>query len=119
MNYETIPVRTHHGAVEINGVENMQALVDSIDRVRKVYWNDPELDRVFRFRVLTDPGFPFYDVSYVYGVMKDGTNVRVDVPFYQLPKSTWKSAIVEFARKDKVNAKRLGFFDPSVFSTVR
>lgn len=114
-SFETID-RNHYGAVEINGLVDPQGVLDSLKG--EVYWNDPQLAKVFRLRLLTDPGFPFYDVSYVYGTLKNGDNVRVSVPFYQLRKKSWKSDILAAAKADGVYAKGLGFFDPDVFSTV-
>lgn len=115
--FETVPVRTRYGAVETNGVADMQALLATIKGT--VYWNDPQLKRVFRLRLLTDRGFPMYDVSYCYGTLKDGTNVRVSLPFHQLTKRKWKSEIIEWAKRDGVFAKRLGILDDDVMSTVR
>lgn len=80
-------------------------------RLPTVDWTDPELEAVTRFRLLTDPGFPAYDVSYCYGVLFDGQPVNVALPFDQLPKRSWKTFLVEEAKAAGVNAKRLGFFD--------
>lgn len=115
-HFETVPVRSHHGAVEINGVTDMQALLDTLEG--EVYWNDPSLKRIFRLRLLTDRGFPFYDVSYCYGTLRDGRNVRVSLPFHQLPKRSWKRAIIEHAKREGVFAKGLGILDDDVMSTV-
>lgn len=76
-----------------------------------VDWSSPELERVVRFRLLGDPGFPFLDVSYCHGKMRDGRYVRVELPFDQLPKAKWKTELVRHAQRDGVNAKRLGMFD--------
>ena len=43
--------------------------------------------------------------------LQDGTLVRVDLPFHQLPKRTWKSAIIEAAKRDRVFAKGLDIFN--------
>lgn len=115
--FETIPVRSHYGAIEINGIDNMEEVLASL--TGEVYWSDPNLNKVFRFRVLSDSNFPFYDVSYCYGTLKNGENVRVSLPFHQLRKARWKSELIEWAKRDGVFAKALGFFDPMVFSTVR
>lgn len=77
--------------------------------------SDPDLVRVDRFRLLTDPGCPVYDISYIWGTMKDGTRVRVSCDIYQLPRAcpghSLKSRIVDWAIAHGVNAKRLGIFD--------
>lgn len=115
---ETVPVRTRYGAVETNGLMpgDQQILLDSLKGT--VYWDDPALDRIFRLRLLTDPGFPMYDVSYCYGTLKNGDNVRVKLPFYQLRKKTWKSEIIEHAKRDGVYAKRLRVLDQDVVSIL-
>lgn len=79
---------------------------------------DPKLTKVTRLRLLSDPGFPFWDVSYCYGELKDGSAVRVSLPFHQLPKGKGRlnGAIIEAAKADGVYAKRLGIFD--VISTL-
>ena len=76
---------------------------------RSVYWTEPGL-KVTRLRLLTDPGFPMWDVSYCHGEVS-GEPVRVELPFHQLPKSGTNKAIVEHAKKDGVYAVRLGIFD--------
>lgn len=119
MSVETIPVRNLYGAIETNGLPpgGQQELLDSLRG--EVYWSDPTLDRIFRLRLLTDPGFPMYDVSYCYGTLKNGDNVRVRLPFYQLNKRTWKSQIIEHAKRDGVFAKSLRIFDEDVVSILR
>jgi hypothetical protein len=119
MSIETIPYRNVYGAQETNGLPagGQQELLDSLRG--KVYWNDPRLARVFRLRLLTDPGFPMYDVSYCYGTLRNGDNVRVSLPFHQLKKSLWKSQIIEAAKRDGVFAKKLGILDDDVVSILR
>lgn len=74
-----------------------------------VDWTDPNLKRVTRLRLLSDPGFPMWDVSYCFGEMKDGRCVRVQLPFDQLPKGgRLQRTIIEYAKRDKVYAKGLG-----------
>ena len=74
-------------------------------------WNDPDLKRIIRLRLLTDRGFPFYDVSYCHGQLKDGNYVNIYLPFSQLPKRWYRKAIIDYAKRDKVFAKGLGIFD--------
>lgn len=73
---------------------------------RRVQWDVPGL-RVTRLRLLSDPGFPAWDVSYCHGEL-DGKPVDVELPFSQLPKKRWRRVIVEHAIRDGVNAKRMG-----------
>src|SRR5262245_38576752 len=53
-------------------------ITDEHKRIREaasetVELGDPRLSRVTRLRLVTDPGFPLWDVSYCYGRLKDGT----------------------------------------------
>jgi hypothetical protein len=80
-----------------------------------VAWDDPQLKRVVRLKLVTDPGFPFADVSYCYGDLADGSPVRVRLPFHQLPRKGLHKAIVTHAVRDGVHAKRLGVLDAVAF----
>ena len=116
----TVDFRNLYGATETNGAEpgEQQAWLDELTAGgnQTLYWGDPQLAQITRLRLLTDPGFPMYDVSYCYGRSKDGALVRVDLPFHQLRKRTWKSDIVAAAKRDRVYAKGLNIFDPLVVS---
>ena len=76
-----------------------------------VNWTDRALSRITRLRLLTEPGFPLYDVSYCWGVLNDGTKVRVELPFDQLPRKNMRGAIIEAAKHDRVYASGPGVFD--------
>lgn len=74
-------------------------------------WTSPDLARITRLRLLSDPGFPMWDVSYCHGVNRAGERVEVLLPFSQLPRRTMRASIVEWARREKVFAKGLGIFE--------
>ena len=98
---------------EVNGLPygQGQQYHDQWANARMVYWSEPHL-RVVRFRLLSDPGLPFWDVSYCYGVLcHTQEHVRVELPFSQLPKRGWKREVVQHAIRDGVHAGRLGLFD--------
>jgi len=117
-----IDYRTRYGAKETNGLEagEQTAWLDAIQEGgnQTVYWSDPQLKKVTRLRLLSDPGFPFWDVSYCYGELKDGSACRVSLPFHQLPKGKGgiNRAIIDAAKRDGVYAKGLGIFE--VISTL-
>jgi len=81
-----------------------EAVTDKIKRT--VYWKTPGL-RITRLRLLSDPGFPIWDVSYCTGFIGDEP-VGVSLPFCQLSKRGWKKDIVNYAKKDGVFAKGIG-----------
>ena len=63
--------------------------------------------KITRLRLLSDPGFPVWDVSYCYGKL-NGKPVSVDLPFHQIPKRGFQRFIVEAAKRDGVFAKGIG-----------
>lgn len=77
----------------------------------QVDWANPDLAKIVRLRLISDQDFPFWDLSYCYGVLKDGTKCRVQVPFFQLPKNDLRGAIIRDAKRDGVFAKGLGIFE--------
>lgn len=80
--------------------------------VETVDWTEPGL-RITRLRLLSDPGYPAYDVSYCHGVL-DGRHVDVHLPFSELPKfgkGGWKAALYK-------EAKTTGKFIKGLFDSV-
>ncbi|MGE0698017.1 MAG: hypothetical protein AB7O57_02880 [Hyphomicrobiaceae bacterium] len=77
--------------------------------IRRVCWTTPGL-RVTRLRLLSDPGFPAWDVSYCHGMI-GSEHVDVDLPFDQLAKRGIARQIVNYAKQDGVHAKSLGILD--------
>lgn len=111
---ETVDYRNTLGTHETNGLvngleyhkeqaENMHPTKPDVD------WTEPGL-RITRLRLVSDPGYPMWDVSYCYGTL-DGYTVKVGLPFSQLPKNRMMNAIIEHAKRAKVYAKRLGILD--------
>lgn len=88
-----------------------QAYHDQWSDARTVDWSEPHL-RVVRLRLLSDPGLPFWDVSYCLGrLCHTGEFVRVELPFSQLRKRGFRGEIVAYAKRDRVFAQRLGVLD--------
>lgn len=96
-----------YGVSETNGVDSTYH--NNLDFKGKVSWTARNL-KVTRLRLLSDPGFPYWDVSYCHGKIA-GKDVRVELPFHQLPKNGYKKAIVAYAKKDGVYAKGIGILD--------
>lgn len=109
MTNRTVPYRNVYGTHETNGLENGQSYHD-IER-RDVQWTEPGL-RITRLRLVSDPGFPVWDVSYCHGMLRDGTPVAVELPFSQVPKGKkFASFIVEWAKREGVYARGIGILD--------
>lgn len=103
---------------ELNGLADASSYHENVTfKIEKqVPWNTRGL-RVTRLRLLSDPGFPFWEVSYCHGVL-NGEPVSVILPFCELPKRGRNRAIVNYAKKDKVYAHGLGILSPLVQSTL-
>lgn len=97
---------------EINGLIDGKKYHEARRDVRLyVPWNDPDLARITRLRFLSDRGYPYWDVSYCHGVMKNGEMCDVQLPFQQVRKNAVNADVVMYAKKDGVYVKGLGIFD--------
>lgn len=92
---------------------------DAIDYGKPVQLSDPNLVKITRLRLLTDAGFPWWDISYCYGELRDGTPVLVAMPVGQLRKSRggYKAHLVELCKEAGKYGKALGIFE--AVSTLR
>jgi hypothetical protein len=105
--------------VDRSSVGEVNGLVDGIsyhnDRynqeggVEIVDWTTEGLE-ITRLRLLSDPGFPFFDVSYCHGVL-NGRHVNVRLPFSELPKYKMKAALYK-------EAQATGKFIKGLFSAI-
>lgn len=112
---EVVAYREVYGSQEVAGLVNGSAYHQAnSERTHPEFphgvdWYHPDL-KVTRLRLLSDPGVPFWDVSYCDGQL-DGYHVKVCLPFDQLPKRGFLGAIVKHAQQARVFAKRLGILD--------
>ena len=101
-----------YGTKETQGLENARgyhADRHAQEHIPLVDWTTKGL-RITRLRLLSDPGYPAWDVSYCHGIL-NGKHVDVQLPFSQLPKGRVSAFIVANAKKDGVFAKGLGILD--------
>jgi hypothetical protein len=102
---------------DIYGTKEQNGLVDAVDYHCQrtinhgglVDWTTKGL-KVTRLRLISDPGYPVWDVSYCHGTL-NGQDVDVQLPFSQIPKRKVNAFIIEWAKKDGVFAKGLGILD--------
>jgi hypothetical protein len=95
-----------------NGIEYHDARHCQEGGVDSVDWTTEGLE-ITRLRLLSDPGFPAWDVSYCHGIL-DEKHVDVSLPFSQLPKygkGGYKAALYK-------EAKKTGKFINGLFSAV-
>lgn len=93
----------------VNGIAYHNERHRQEDGVKTVDWTTPCLV-ITRLRLLSDPGFPAWDVSYCHGMLH-GKHVNVELPFSQLPKRGMKAALYAEARKT-------GCFIEGLFSSI-
>ena len=89
--------RNIYGTIETNGLPSGSNYHAQYANAPSVPWDTPGLT-ITRLRLLSDPGFPLWDVSYCHGML-DGEPVVVDLPFSQLPKRGMKRALYGEAKK--------------------
>lgn len=96
-----------YGTFETNTLADTGINHSDTDNSEDVYWTDSRLVRIIRIRLLSDPGPYPYDVSYVLGVLDDGRQVHVQVPFYHLSRRGYMSEMYKLASADGINLNRL------------
>jgi hypothetical protein len=79
---------------------------------------DDRLRRIVRLRLVSDPGFPLWDLSYCYGELKDGTWVRVILPWHQFSRKFLRRDLVAMCKEVGIYGKGIGILDDSVISTL-
>ena len=89
----------------VNGIAYHNERHSQNDGVETVSWTTPGLE-ITRLRLLSDPGFPAWDISYCHGKL-NGRHVDVELPFSQLPKYNMKSWLYKEAQKTGVFIKGL------------
>lgn len=70
-----------------------------------VDWTTKGLE-IVRLRLLSDPGLPWWDISYCYGRL-NGKLVNVNLPWSDLPKKNYKGFMIEYAKKKGIFVKGL------------
>lgn len=91
---------------------------EAMDHKDPVDLDNSQLRRIVRLRLVSDPGYPMWDVSYCYGELKDGTPVRVNLPRYQFSKKNLKGDLITMCKEVGVYGKELDLFEPHVISTL-
>jgi hypothetical protein len=73
---------------------------------------DPDLVKITRLRLIgASREYPFWDLSYCYGQLRDGTNVRVNLGEYRFGRFSYKRELVDLCKKAGRYGKGMGIFD--------
>jgi hypothetical protein len=112
-------MQDEYGNIETNPITaEVVAAREAIDHQAPVDLVDERLARITRLRLISDRGFPMWDLSYCYGVLTDGTPVRVRLPWHQFSKRNLKGDLIAMCRESGVYGKRLGLLDNEVLSLL-
>lgn len=93
----------------VNGMQYHNNRHSQEGGLETVDWTTPGLE-ITRLRLLSDPGFPAWDVSYCHGILR-GVHVDVELPFSQLPKWGYKKYLYN-------EAKKTGCYIKGLFSSL-
>jgi hypothetical protein len=114
-----------YGVREANNIAEADYDHTAVDYSYKVDLSDERLVRIDRIRLLTEPGFPMYDLSYCWGTLDDGRHVPVDLGRYQFTRRprggkgpSLHAQLVDCAKAAGRHAKRLGMLDDSTISIL-
>jgi hypothetical protein len=107
--------RSTYGAVETNSLTEGQREFQ-MSATEVVDLSSKRLERITRLRLVTDRDFPFWDLSYCYGITTDGKAVRVRLQTWQFSKADLNGDLIRMCKAAGRYGKALGIFDPEVVS---
>lgn len=107
-----------YGVREDNNIADAAYDSSALDSSDESWLGDPRLKRIDRLRLLTERGYPYMDVSYCYGTLKDGRRVRVQLTRQQFNRKGLKRQLVELAERANVYGKGLHLLDDDVISIL-
>lgn len=96
----------------VDGIAYHKSRNEQEGGVQTVSWTTKGLE-ITRLRLLSDPGYPEWDVSYCHGVL-NGRHVNVELPFSCLPK--YKNGGLKGSLY--AEAKKTGKFIKGLFSAI-
>ena len=114
----SMDLAVRYGVDESNPLWTSEATHENVDY--SIHATLADVKRVVRLRLLTEPGYPYMDISYCYGQMEDGTYVRLSDAPGCISRRKPKADLIAWAREAGVNAKALGLLDEhGVWSVLR
>lgn len=116
----SMDLAVRYGVDETNPLWMSEATHENVDYSIDTWLGDPQIARVVRLRMLTEPGYPYMDISYCYVQMKDGRYARLGGHIPTLRKGRFlKVDLIAWAKEEKVFAKGLGLLDENNWSILR
>jgi hypothetical protein len=115
----SIRIAQQYGVNETNPLWTSEATHENVDFSIHVTLGSPEVARVVRLRLLTEPGYPYFDISYCYVQLKDGRYARLSDTPMSLGRKTLKRDLIAWAREEGAYAKGLGLLDDNNWSILR
>lgn len=115
----SMDLAVRYGVNETNPIWMSEATHENVHYDLHVTLGDSRLKRIVRLRLLTEPGYPYMDISYCYGQLKDGRYVRLDGVPMSISRRKPKADLIAWAREEGVNAKALGLLDDNNWSILR
>lgn len=97
---------------DILSYDEHTAMLDAIDYARPhTCLADPALTKITRLRLLSDVGFPAWELSYCWGELADGTAVNVNLPRDRFSKKALKADLIDMCKEAGRYGKGMGIFD--------
>ena len=115
----SMDLAVRYGVDETNPLWMSEATHENVNYDIHTWLGDPNIKRVVRLRLLTEPGYPYYDISYCYVQMKDGQYARLGGYIPTLSKRFIKRDLIAWAKEEGVFAKGLGLLDEDNWSILR
>lgn len=115
----SMDLAVRYGVNETNPIWASEATHENVDYDEHVRLGDKRLARIVRLRLLTEPGYPYFDISYCYGQLKDGRYVRISGAPLNLGRKTLKRDLIDWAKSEGAYAKGLGLLDDNNWSILR
>lgn len=99
----------NYGVKESNPLWTSEVTHEDINET--VHLSDKRLVRIVRLRLLTEPGYPDYDISYCYGQLDNGDYCRVELGERCISRRNAMGDLIDLAKRAGRFAKGLGLLD--------
>lgn len=114
-------IAAQYGVIETNNINDFTGdwgqYLDTLADGGREFGLD-EIAKLTRVRLLTEAGYPYFDLSYAMGQLADGRHCRVRLDVSSLGRRTYRSQIAESCKRAGVNANKLGVWNASTYSIM-